>query len=287
VSPAHTASLITPCGKSGATERPLAVDLCAGLCGWGEGLIAEGFRIRAYDIEDMFAAIGESRPEHVDLVLRDVLTLHGSEVADAELIVASPPCQEFSYMAMPWSRAKQIARALRGEDVFPEGYRGSRTLAELTALFDACFRIQREANEIRAARGQPPIPMVVENVRGAEAWVGNAMWNFGSYYLWGNVPALMPGTVAARKVPGFRFDGSGGSFQTASVAEGRKGAGAGAEWFDENLCKLSSKSSARKAASARIAKIPEALSRHIARVYLPAAALGDEIRPRRIGISDI
>ena len=47
---------------------------------------------------------------------------------------------------------------------------------------------------------------------------------------------------------------------------------AGAEWFDQNLCKLSSNSSARKAASARIAKIPEVLARHIARVYLPDAS---------------
>ena len=58
--------------------------------------------------------------------------------------------------------------------------------------------------------------MVVENVRGAEKWVGSAAWHFGSYYLWGDVPALMP-PAKAFKIPGFRFDGSGGSFQTASV----------------------------------------------------------------------
>jgi site-specific DNA-cytosine methylase len=57
-----------------------------------------------------------------ELVLRNVLEMHGSEIADADLIVASPPCTEYSYMAMPWSRAKQIARALRGEDEFPEPY---------------------------------------------------------------------------------------------------------------------------------------------------------------------
>src|SRR5690349_22300515 len=113
--------------------------------------------------------------------------MHGSEIADAELIVASPPCTEYSYMAMPWSRAKQIARALRGEDEFPEPYRGSRTIAELNAIFDACFRLQREASE---AAGRH-IPMIVENVRGAEPWVVPAAWNFGSYYLWGDVPALM------------------------------------------------------------------------------------------------
>ena len=50
-----------------------------------------------------------------------------------------------------------------------------------------------------------------------------------------------------------------------------QGAGAGAEWFDQNLCALPSKSPARKAASAKIAKIPFALSSHIARVYKPRA----------------
>lgn len=33
------------------------------------------------------------------------------------------------------------------------------------------------------------------------------------------MPALMPVTLKAQKVPGFRFDGSGKSFQSASVAE--------------------------------------------------------------------
>jgi hypothetical protein len=35
--------------------------------------------------------------------------------------------------------------------------------------------------------------------------------------LWGDVPALMPIVLKASKVPGFRFDGSGKSFQSASV----------------------------------------------------------------------
>ena len=248
--------------------KPLAIDLCCGLGGWTEGLMAEGWRTRGYDIEAH--EYGDERYPG-ELVLKSIMDLDGAECADADLIVASPPCTEYSYMAMPWSRAKQIGRALRGEDTFPDGYKGSRTVEELNALFNACFRIQREASE---AAGRY-IPMVVENVRGAQPWVGRAAANFGSYYLWGDVPALIPTVVDARKVPGFRFDGSGRSFQTAAVeahvAEGRKGAGAGAgaEWFDQNLCKLSSKSPARKAASAKIAKIPLALSSHIARVYRP------------------
>jgi len=250
---------------------PLAIDLFCGLGGWTSGLIAAGYYVVGFDIE-AHAYDGERYP--ANLVLQDVLTLHGAQFKDAALIVASPPCQEFSYMAMPWTRAKQIARALRGEDEFPDDYRGSRTIAELTALFDACFRIQREAS---AAAGRH-IPLVVENVIGAQRWVGRARWSFGSYYLWGDVPALMPVRRGGRKNPGFRFDGSGRSFQSESVArhvdEGRKGGG---DWFgsgaDMSLQRrAASKSPARKAASARIAKIPFALSHWIAKTYLPEPA---------------
>lgn len=300
--------------------KPVAIDLCCGLGGWTEGLLAEGYDAIGYDIEAH--EYGEERYPG-ELRLESILTLNGAQFKDAALIVASPPCQEYSYTAMPWTRAKQIARALRGQDEFPEGYTGSRTLAELTALFDACFRIQREAI---AAAGQH-IPMVVENVRGAQPWVGRAPWNFGSYYLWGDVPALMPHTLAGTKVaglangrfpagglaqgaldndagrknPGFRFDGSGRSFQSESVArhvdgqktqvqvhrrdghphtrhlthptEGRKGGG---DWFGSgDDCSLQrragSNTPARKAASAKIAKIPFALSSWIARTYRPEA----------------
>lgn len=78
-----------------------------------------------------------------------------------------------------------------------------------------------------------------------------------------------------QKVPGFRFDGSGRSFQTASV-EGMKvnpdGTKIGGDWFSDpnSTCrKHGSRSNARKAASAMIAKIPYDLSAHIAQVYYP------------------
>lgn len=85
-------------------SAPLAIDLCCGLGGWTEGLQSEGYQVRGYDIEAH--EYGEEKYP-ADLVLKSILDLHGSEVADAAVIVASPPCQEFSYMAMPWSRAKQ------------------------------------------------------------------------------------------------------------------------------------------------------------------------------------
>lgn len=289
----------------------LAIDLFCGLGGWTEGLLAEGYEVIGFDIEEH--AYGDMRYPG-KLVLQDVLTLHGSQFKDAALIVASPPCQEYSYMAMPWKLAKAKAAAIRADTT-------GESLVALNRLFNACFRIQAEAS-LAAGRY---IPLVIENVRGAQPWVGRARWNFGSFYLWGDVPALMPAAVKAQKfnpdgtahppgswfaiadsknrgssgqkVPGFRFDGSGKSFQSASVAEhlkvpnesGRRtdpGKGArftsrdcveagtknGNDWFGAGeACseqrRHGSKSIGRKAASAMIAKIPLILSRHIAATY--------------------
>ena len=125
--------------------------------------------------------------------------------------------------------------------------------------------------------------MVVENVKGAQPWVGRAKWHYGSYYLWGDVPTLMPITMRTVKVDGFNFHQHekglpGGSFQSAAVAamDGTKhggdwfsGYGGGFGWDHSQMRQHSSKSPARKAASAKIAKIPFELSRHIAAIYKP------------------
>jgi intein/homing endonuclease len=169
-------------------------------------------------------------------------------------------CQEYSYMAMPWKLAKAKAAAIRADTT-------GESLVRLNRLFNACFRIQAEAS-LAAGRH---IPMIVENVRGAQSWVGRARFNFGSFYLWGDVPALMPITRRAAKVPNFRFDGSGRSFQTASV-EGTK---QGGDWFAEarkggaggTSASFGSKSPARKAASAMIARIPLPLARYIGATF--------------------
>lgn len=252
------------------TMKPLAIDLYCGLGGWTDGLIAEGWDVIGFDIE---AHAYDGQRYQGQLVIQDVLTLHGAQFRDADLIVGSSPCTDYSYMAMPWSRAKAKAAAIREDE-------SGEALKRLNALFDAQFRIQRQASE---AAGRH-IPMVVENVKGAEPWVGRASWNFGSYYLWGDIPALMPQAISGRKNPGFRFDGSGKSFQTESVQRhllaGRKHEGGA--WFKDNrrpdggekrvrdaVASCSSGSKKRKAASAMIAKIPFDLSSHIGRVYHP------------------
>jgi hypothetical protein len=294
--------------------RPLAIDLFCGLGGWTEGLLAEGYRVVGFDIERH--VYGEASYP-AQLVLQDVRTIHGAQFKDAALIVASPPCQAYSYRAMPWKRAK----ALPPPD---------------NTLFEACFRIQREACE---AAGRH-IPLVVENVCGAQKWVGRARWHFGSFYLWGDVPALMPivrkhvkvPTMGAgwyppghpKHVPGLAFNGHADRNLREGVKAGDRNkarASGGHEWttgFDKHTKndggswfnvahnttsgkgqnpdgrkladvdgyershpdafgwkapRTSSRSTARKAASAHIAKIPLSLSRHIARAWKPTEAV--------------
>jgi site-specific DNA-cytosine methylase len=246
--------LVRAIGQNGGLHKlkPLCIDLFCGLGGWADGFLAEGYDVVGFDIERH--VYGEEKYP-AQLVLQDVLTLHGSQFRNAAVIVASPPCQAYSYRAMPWKRAKALP-------------------APSNELFEACFRIAKEAD----------VPLIVENVRGAEKWVGAAAWHFGSYYLWGDVPALMPRAFKAVKVPSFRFDGSGRSFHTASVRRTDPGKGArftsrdcgnekgfAKEWRDSpnGMPMMSSKSPARKAASAQIAKIPFPLAQHIARVFKP------------------
>lgn len=216
--------------------KPLAIDLFCGLGGWTEGLMAEGFECVGIDIERHGYGNGWY-PGH--LILQDILTVSGSQFRDAALIVASPPCQSYSYLAMPWSRSK-TNNSLKAKEL----RRKWETEGPDNRLFDACFRIQREACE---ASGRS-IPLVVENVRGAVPWVGPSKWNGGSMFLWGDVPALMP-YLKYRK-------------QTSDPS-----------WFYANYAdsarRFGSKSKRRKAWSATIAKIPLELSRHIARAYKP------------------
>jgi hypothetical protein len=222
--------------------KPLAIDLYCGLGGWTEGLLAEGYEVIGFDIEQHI--YGEHRYP-AQLVLQDVRTLHGRQFKGAALIVASPPCQAYSYRAMPWKRAKALP-------------------APSNELFDACFRIQREACE---AAGHH-IPLVVENVKGAQPYVGRSRWNFGSFHLWGDVPALMPMTRGIKNWGGYWFNIAHNTRSgRGQNPDGRKFHASGRAWFDLGPAAHASRSTKRKLASALMAKIPLPLARHIAAVY--------------------
>jgi hypothetical protein len=194
--------------------KPLVIDLFCGLGGWAEGFLAEGYDVIGFDVERHDYGTGGYPGQ---LVLQDVTTLHGSQFRNATVIVASPPCQEFSYRGR-YGRKKNLPPP----DLRP---------------FQACFRIAREAR----------LPLVVENVVWAQEFVGSARAHWGSRYLWGDVPPLLP---------------------IRNGHEYAKGTSAGL------LSRIAgSRSKKRKQMTAELSKIPFPLAQHIARVFKPEAGL--------------
>ena len=155
--------------------KPLALDLCCGKGGWAKGLIDAGWEVVGVDVEERFRAEYPGRFYCGDV--RDVPL--GVARFLFQLVVASPPCQEFSRHDQPWT--------LKRNPPPPD-----------TSIWEACVRIAAECGA----------PLILENVRGAQKFMGRAKWHCGPFYLWGDVPALMPKLVQARK--GFEWWGKGG-----------------------------------------------------------------------------
>ena len=141
--------------------KPLCIDLFCGLGGWAEGFIPEGYEVVGFDIERHDYGSGGYPGQ---LVLQDVLTLNGSQFRGAAVIVASPPCEDFSRWDQPWPN---VIKNRKEPDL---------------SLWRAAERIASEAG----------VPVVIENVRGAQIFMGPARAHFGKQFLWGNVPALLP-----------------------------------------------------------------------------------------------
>jgi hypothetical protein len=130
-----------------------AFDLCSGRGGWTRGLEAAGFEVIGIDVEDLGQQIV------ADVRRLDARPYRGS----VALVVASPPCPEFSRWDMPWTRRRNPPP--------PD-----------LSIVGACYRI---AWELRA-------PIVLENVRGAQMFLGRAKAHAGPYYLWGDAPLPLP-----------------------------------------------------------------------------------------------
>ena len=169
--------------------KPIALDLCCGMGGWAEGLIAAGWDVVGVDVEEDFSGKYPGRFFCGDVRLMqwpDCPTCQGTgnfyrndqdgDFLDCDdcdgqgklegwpsLVVASPPCQEFSRHAMPWTRKRNPPP--------PD-----------MSLVEACRLIGKLSGA----------PFILENVREAQRWLGKADWHFGPFYLWGDVPALMP-----------------------------------------------------------------------------------------------
>lgn len=174
-------------------SKPLLLDLCCGLGGWSGGFLSAGWRCVGVDLGDF----SESYPG--EFVQADLMTWDGWRKLSPVLVVASPPCEEFSRWGMPWTRAR------------------NPPLPSL-ALVERCREIAEALD----------CPIILENVRAAQGWLGRSAMNCGAFHLWGDVPALIPNITERKK-----------------------------ESFDSKR-------------RAERAKIPFALSAHIARAFSPA-----------------
>ena len=98
-----------------------------------------------------------------DLIVQDVRTFDGRGLChQVDLLLASPPCTEFSRHSQPWFKN------LPPPDM---------------SHVDACFRI---AQEIK------PRLFVMENVRGLQKFIGPATVVRHPYYFWGDLVLLPP-----------------------------------------------------------------------------------------------
>lgn len=146
----------------------MVVDLFCGRGGWSRAFLTRGHHVIGIDLVRC-----PTYPERAEFRQADVGSLDGAQFRGASLIVASPPCDEFSPFAMPWTRARKP----------PYPSNGIR-------LFRAAERIASEAGA----------PLVIENVRSAQGFVGRAVLHVGPYYLWGDgVPPLTPSLLLRRK----------------------------------------------------------------------------------------
>lgn len=156
--------------------KPLALDLCCGMGGWTDGAIAAGFDVVGVDIY-------RHRKYRGAFVLGDLLSpeleiffSRFSGVVD--LVLASPPCTEFARWDKP---AKWFAQGR------PE------------PSLDLVKRCEAIAFKLRA-------PLVLENVRGAQQFIGTAVNHYGPFYLWGDgIPPLL--SHCDRRIAKFKESG--------------------------------------------------------------------------------
>lgn len=190
-------------------NRPLCIDLFCGYGGWARGFLDAGYRVIGFDNEPKCA-----KRYPGEFVLADVRDLDGRRFAGARVIVASPPCTEFSKM-----------NSIRYHGDWPAD----------TALFQEALRIREESG----------VPMIIENVDGAQRFVGKAVCHRGAFYLWGDVP-LLPFMRLPPKI--------GGSFLKERPSHKKRG------WADHGR---------GKDAARERAMIPLALARALAEACLP------------------
>lgn len=138
---------------------PRMLDLFCGRFGWSRAFAARGWECVGIDLVEP-AEI----PDGCVFIRRNVLEIDVDFVRTFDFVCASSPCEEFSVHTM---------KHFHPNPPFPD-------------MGIALFCYTRRMLERSGVR------FVMENVRGAERFVGQAAHRCGPFYLWGNaVPPLM------------------------------------------------------------------------------------------------
>lgn len=146
------------------------LDLFCGKGGWTIPALARGWTCIGYDITD-FGYPGQLVRAQLPIPVPE-LRLH-----NPDLLVASPPCDEFARANLPFRDLP--ARAARRHDELQRAIQLLQWSINLINNFDC--------------------PVIIECSRFSAKYVRPRPRFVGSYALWGNLPALMPINIPRRK----------------------------------------------------------------------------------------
>lgn len=214
------------------------LDLFCGRFGWGRAFAARGHQVVGIDLvapDEIPAGCTFIQADIMQLYVgADGLTVHEPHkvrnqfLGRIDFICASSPCENFSVHGL---------KCFHKAPPYPElGIR----------LF----------NHTRAICEASGVPYIMENVRAAQDFVGQAVNHCGSFYLWGSgVPPILPqGIKKGMKLAG--ITGAQAKAMTREELLNHRRA--------DNMMWVSSKSQKRKDATAGVATIPPELANCVA-----------------------
>ncbi len=204
------------------------LDLFCGRWGWSRAFAARGWECVGIDLVEP-----PDTPARCEFLQGNVLELTGDWFPTFDFIVASSPCEEFSVHGM-----KHFHPNPRYPEMGIKLFNHTRSLCEASG-----------------------VPYVMENVRAAQQFVGNAVHHCGPFYLWGpGVPPLIHSGIT-KSVHALQMAGgslSGAAFNRLSAEEKRAYRNK-SPWQNAN-----SKSPQRKKWTAQVATIPPELASCVA-----------------------
>lgn len=149
---------IFPQSDDGATVR--VFDGYAGRLGWASAFLSRGWKVTAVDL-----VTPSEIPDGIEFIEGDMLEIDATFLRGFDFACFSSPCEQFSLHGM--------------KHFFPD-----------PPYPDMGIKLFNHTRAIAEAAG---LPYVMENVRAAQKFVGQATNHCGPFYLWGTgVPPLMP-----------------------------------------------------------------------------------------------